>query len=79
MDKRTKQVRDMLRAMAPVDAVAWLAYFELPREQEIAIVEHECRDRSLQQIADELSVTADTVKTYRARALMRIANSLCLQ
>lgn len=79
MDKRTKQVRDMLRAMAPVDAVAWLEHFQLPREQEIAIVEHECRDRSLQQIADELSVTADTVKTYRARALMRIANSLCLQ
>lgn len=79
MDKRTKQVRDILRSMAPVDALEWLKHFQLPREQEISIIEHECRDRSLQQIAEDLSVTADTVKTYRARALLRIANSLCLK
>lgn len=76
MDQKTKNIRMQLRAMAPVDAIAWIRRFQLPEDQERVLIDHECRNRSLQQIAEGMSLTADTVKTYRRKALRRIVNSL---
>lgn len=74
MDDRTRAVRGMLRGMAPSASIPYIKSFQLPEEEELALIECDARGRSVQQVAMALHVSYETVKRRRRSALRKISN-----
>ena len=55
----------MLRSMAPVRSIPYIQSFELPPEEELVLIQCECRRRSVQEVALEhsMSITLPMGKT----------------
>ena len=75
VDANRKAVRRTLQNMAPSVAVPYIKSFELPEEEEVVVIRHDCRRESLQQIAISMSLSVEAVKDRRAAALQKIANA----
>lgn len=76
MKENTLQLRRMIREMAPVQAIPYVQSFQLPLEEERAIIEMDCRGKSRQQIAMEQHVSPETIKRRRDAGLRKICNAL---
>ena len=74
MDDRTRAVRGMLRGMAPSASIPYIKSFQLPEEEELALIECDARGRSVQQVDMALHVSSETVKRRRRSALRKISN-----
>ena len=72
MDASTRAVRSMLRSMAPVRSIPYIQSFQLPQE-ELVLIQCECRRRSVQEVALEHSMSVETVKRRRRSALRKIS------
>lgn len=62
MDASTRAVRAMLRGMAPVRSIPYIQSFQLPPEEELVLIQCECRRRSVQEVALEHSMSVETDK-----------------
>lgn len=76
MDQISKDLRSKLRSMAPVQSIPYIQSFQLPEEEELVLVERECRGKSVQQIALEQNLSVETVKRRRQTALAKICRAL---
>ena len=73
MDAASRAVRAMLRGMAPVRSIPLIESFQLPAEEELVLIQCECRRRSVQQVALDNSMSVETVKRRRRSALRKIS------
>lgn len=73
MNEQRRAIRALLTTMAPPRAVAYIRAFELPQDEETAIIECDVRRKSCVQVGEMLHVSPDTVKRYRRRAYSKIA------
>lgn len=76
MNERHRAIRALLTSMSPRRAVWYIKAFELPQDEETAIIECDVRRKSCVQVAEKLHVAPDTVKRYRQRAYRKIASEL---
>lgn len=76
MNEKTFAVRAMLSSMAPCRSIPVIQSYMLPYEEELVLIEHEAKGKSLQQIAMEHNLSLETVKRRRKRALEKISNSI---
>lgn len=76
MNERHRAIRALLTTMNPRRAVAYIKAFELPQDEETALIECDVRGKSCVQAAEILHVSADTVKRYRKRAYRKITNDI---
>ena len=74
MDDRTRAVRGRLRSMAPSASIPYIKSFQLPEEEELALIECDARGRSVQQVAMALHVSYETVKRRRRSARRKLSN-----
>lgn len=72
LDPLSRATRAELQSMAPVLAIPYIRSFQLPPEEELVLVERECRGKSAQQIAIEQCLSVETVKRRRRAALRKI-------
>lgn len=70
-----KEVRRKLQHMAPSVAIPYIKSFELPEEEEVVVIRHNCRRESLQQIARSLNMSIEVVKQRHISALEKIAGA----
>lgn len=75
MDDSTRAVRAMLRNMAPVRSIPYIQSFRLHPEEELVLIRSECQGRSLQQIAQELHLSVESVTRRRRSALRKLTKS----
>lgn len=75
MDDRTFAVRQMLRSMCPSASIPYIQSFQLPEEEELVLIEIDARSKSVQQVAQELNLSPETVWRRRRAALLKIARN----
>ena len=75
MDDRTRAVREMLRSMCPAASIPYIRSFQLPEEEELVLIEIDARGKSVQQVAQDRSLSPETVKRRRRRALRKLARN----
>lgn len=75
MDDRTFAVRHMLRAMCPSASIPYIQSFQLPEEEERVLIEIDARGKSVQQVAQDLNLSPETIWRRRRSALMKIART----
>ncbi len=75
MDPLSKATRAELQDMAPVQAIPYIRSFQLSPEEELVLIERECRGKSAQQIAMEYCLSVETVKRRRRSAVRKIYKS----
>lgn len=73
MDAASRAVRSMLRSMAPVQSIPYIQSFQLPEDEELVLIQCECRRRSVQEVALTHSMSVETVKRRRRSALRKIS------
>lgn len=73
MDDRTLAVRAMLRAMAPAASIPYIKGFQLPEEEELVLIECDARGKSVQQVAQAMCLSPETVWRRRRADLAKIA------
>lgn len=76
VDQISRDLRAKLRSMAPVRAIPYIQTFQLPKEEELVLVERECRGKSVQQIALEQNLSVETIKRRRKAALLKISREI---
>lgn len=74
MDAASRAARAMLRSMAPVQSIPYIKSFQLPQDEELVLIQCECRKRSVQQVALDNSMSVETVKRRRRSALHKISS-----
>lgn len=73
MDDRTHAVRHMLRAMCPSASIPYIQSFQLPKEEELVLIECDARGKSVQQVAQAMNLSPETVWRRRRSGLFKIA------
>ena len=76
MDNRSKAVRRMLRGMAPSRSIPYIQSFQLPEEEELALIECDAKGKSVQQVAQAHALSVETVQRRRRAALGKIAKEV---
>lgn len=76
MNERHRAIRAMLASVSPKRAIEYIRAFDLPADEETALIECDIRRRSCVQVAEMLHVAPDTVKRYRQRAYRKIASEI---
>lgn len=76
MDSKHREIRAALGKMSPRRAKSFILGFELPPYEAICLIECEVNGKSCVQVADQLSVSLETVKRNRRRALGKIADEV---
>lgn len=72
MDQRSRAVRAKLRGMAPVASIPYIQSFQLPEEEERVLIECDARGRSVQQVAQTMRLSPETIWRRRRRALRKL-------
>lgn len=72
MDPRARTVRAMLRGMAPAVSIPYIQGFCLPTEEERVLIECDANGKSVEQVAQMLRMSPETVKRRRRRAFQKI-------
>ena len=75
LNDRLKAVRSQLRSMAPAVSIPYIQSFQLPEEEELALIEGDARGRSVPQGAMALHVSYETGKRRRRSALLKISRT----
>lgn len=73
MDERSRSVRAMLRSMAPAASIPYIQSFQLPPEEEQVLIECDARGKSVEQVAQAMRLSPETVWRRRQRALRKLA------
>lgn len=73
MDDRTHAVRAMLRAMCPAASIPYIQKHQLPEEEERVLIECDARGKSVQQVAQAMNLSPETIWRRRRAALLKIA------
>ena len=76
MNEQRKSVRRKLQSMAPSVAIPYIKTFDLPEEDEVVVIRHNCRKESLQQIAISMNMSIETAKERHTAALSKIAGAM---
>jgi DNA-directed RNA polymerase specialized sigma24 family protein len=76
MNQQHREIRAMLKCMAPKRAIAWIQSFELPQEEAQCIAECDVRGRSCVEQAFRMNVSVDGVKRRRRTAYKKMADGL---
>lgn len=63
----------MLRSMAPSRSIPYIRSFQLPEEEELVLVECDAKGKSVQQVAMEINLSAETVWRRRRSAFRKIS------
>lgn len=74
MDDRTLAVRQMLRSMCPAASIPYIQGFQLPEEEELVLIECDARGKSVQQVAQAMNLSPETVWRRRRAGLIKISN-----
>lgn len=72
MDEASRSVRAMLRSMAPAASIPYIQSFQLPEDEERVLIECDARRRSVQQVAQDMSLSPEAVKRRRRQALKKL-------
>lgn len=72
MDQRSRAVRARLRGMAPAASIPYIQSFQLPEEEEQVLIECDARGRSVQQVAQAMRLSPETIWRRRQRALRKL-------
>lgn len=75
MDDRTLAVRQMLRSMCPAASIPYIRSFQLPEEEELVLIEVDARRKSVQQVAQALNLSPETIWRRRRSALLKISRT----
>lgn len=73
MDDRTHAVRAMLRSMCPSASIPYIKQFQLPEEEELVLIECDARGKSVQQVAQSMNLSPETVWRRRRAGLLKIS------
>lgn len=76
MNDQHRAIRALLQAMAPKRAVSYIQSFDLPKEEELFLIECDVRRKSCVQAALDNHATAEVVKRRRRSAYQHIADQL---
>lgn len=76
MNERHRAIRTLLTTTSPKRAIEYIKAFELPEDEETALIECDVRRKSCVQVAELLHIAPDTVKRYRQRAYRKIASEI---
>lgn len=76
MDVTHMAVRNALAELGTAAKLDLIRSFCLPPDEERCLIDREVKGKSVQQIADALSLSPETVKRRRKRALTQIAREL---
>lgn len=76
MNEQHRAIRALLTSTSPRRAIEYIKAFELPPDEETAIIECDVRRKSCVQVAETLHVAPDTVKRYKQRAYKKISSEL---
>lgn len=72
MDPVSKEVRAMLRGMAPAKSIPLIQSYQLPAEEEAVLILCDAQGCSVLQAALELNVSPETVWRRRRAALKKL-------
>lgn len=75
MDDRTMAVRHMLRSMCPAASIPYIQTFQLPAEEELVLIECDARGKSVQQVAQAMSLSPETVWRRHRAGLLKISQA----
>lgn len=73
MDQRSRIVRAQLRGMAPAASIPYIQSFQLPEDEERVLIECDARRRSVQQVAQDLCLSQETVWRRHRSALKKLS------
>lgn len=73
MDDLTHAVRAMLRSMCPSASIPYIQSFQLPEEEERVLIECDARRKSVQQVAQSMNLSPETVWRRRRAALTKLS------
>lgn len=76
MNEQHRAIRALLTTMSPRRAVGYIQSFELPPDEEAALIECDVRQKSCVQTADRLHVSVDGLAKIRRRAYKKIADDV---
>jgi DNA-directed RNA polymerase specialized sigma24 family protein len=76
VNSQHRAIRALLQSMSPRRAVGYIQSFQLPDEEEQALIECDVRGKSCVQAADGLCTTPDTIKRRRQRAYRKMADAM---
>lgn len=76
MDQRSRTVRAKLRGMAPAASIPYIQSFQLPEDEELVLIECDARGRSVQQVAQAMRLSPETVWRRRRSALRKISKEI---
>lgn len=72
VDKKSLSIRSMLRGMAPSVAIPYIRSFQLPEDEELVLIECDARRKSVEQVAQAMNLSAETVGRRRRSALKKL-------
>ena len=73
MDDRTLAVRTLRRSMCPAASIPYIRSFQLPEEEELVLIECDARGKSVQQVAQSMNLSPETVWRRRRAALLKLS------
>lgn len=76
MNSQHKAIRANLTSMAPKRAIEYIKAFELPIDEENALIECDVRNKSVVQVSCETNVSVECMKRRRIRAYAKIADGI---
>jgi predicted DNA-binding protein (UPF0251 family) len=76
MDSQHRAIRAALTQMSPKRAIEYIKAFELPPDEERALIERDIRGKSCTKICIELSISPETLTRRRRRAYHKIADAI---
>lgn len=72
MDERSRLVRARLRGMAPAVSIPYIRSFQLPEDEERVLIECDAHGKSVEQVAQAMRLSPETVKRRRQRAFQKM-------
>ncbi len=78
MDAKCAAVRYVLSRADPITAVKIVRTFSLPDDEEECIILHDIKRNSLQQIADRMCISPESVKRRRRSGYLKMVGALQL-
>lgn len=74
LNHQHRELRALLSRTSPCKAISYIRFFDLPPEEEMAVIECDVRGKSITQVAQENNVSPETVKRRRKLAYLKISD-----
>lgn len=76
MNSQHRAIRALIMSMSPRRAIEYIQAFELPRDEELFLIECDVRGLSYAQAAEKFHATPEVIKRRRQRAYSKIADEI---